>query len=138
MDAQKLNEMAKMILENGLASSTEEALAKAKETLEGATVTSVSDSSVDDERKERKLNRRLEAIEGNINMVISKMNELVDKINQLEKKHKEECAKQATQSSVQQTIQQPEQKKETAPAPRTGNFKPGDIDVMDFFNYGNK
>lgn len=93
------------------------------------------------------VNQRLVVVEGNVQQVIEKMNEIIKSINALEKKSKaftpsNEVPRSAEpQQEVPQSQQQKkdsEKSQQSQGQSRSGDYEPGDIDIGEVFYSGNK
>ena len=154
----KINEMTKILKQHGIATSSDDALKKSSEIYEYDIQSSNSDNSSSNtssdneksesnvnmepllremENKHRRLSERMAQIESNVSNVIGKMNEMIQVIKRLDgpTKNQSQNPQQTFKEEVKST---PEASPETSPEkpkPRTGDFKPGNVDIMDFFNY---
>ena len=108
------------------------------------------------EQIEQNINERISTMENDFAMVIGKVNELIGVMKALEEKQEQveqTMQRHAQQQTVQTTVQQPVQASVMQAAPqasqqaaapqarssaRTGDFKPGDVDLNNFFYCGKK
>jgi len=92
------------------------------------------------------VDQRLAVVEGNVQQVIGKMNEIIKNINALEKKPKSftpsnEVPRSASQEKPREQKQQAppaQREKPTEGHSRSGDYEPGDIDMGEIFYSGNK
>lgn len=84
------------------------------------------------EQFKEETNSRLVQLEGNVSMVIKKMNEMIAVIKKLEE--------QPVQAQQQHNVSAPQEsaksEKPTEAKPRAGDFKPGDVDLNKVFYSG--
>ena len=132
----KINEMTKILKQHGIVDSSDDALKQSSEIYEHDSVEpeiKTNDSDLREmENKHRRLSERIAGIESNVSIVIEKMNEMIKVIKRLD------GPTQNQPSNSQQTFKE---ESVTVPAPKpvekpkTDELKPGNIDIMDFFNY---
>ncbi len=157
----KVNELAKSLLEHGLASSMDEAIKQAEKLVRGETPESVKMAEpLSQEKKEEaekvkeelrpegnanpspnikpeidSLKKRIDENEKKINLLMNKMNEIIAEINKIESS--------GVRPSIQQQRNNNEQKNsrgqsETKANLRTGGLQPGDVKIEDYFYSGSK
>jgi hypothetical protein len=122
----KINELAKELAKKGFASSSEDASKMAEQflTKNGIPARSLSQPKGNDkfeilmERVQRKFDNDISAVHEKINSVVNKLNVICDEISRLKA------------GEIQDNKNPPSQ--------RTGEYKPGDIDINKVFYYGNK
>jgi len=88
------------------------------------------------------MERQLQAVQGEIQVIKDKMNEMIVIINELETKAKaqprqEMQQRQPEQQKLSEQQRQPEQQK-TEPHARSGQYKPGDVAIDKIFYMGQK
>ncbi len=152
----KVNELARSLLDHGLASDMDEALVQAEKLVRGEspkTINAVENvhqgepkpfpKAEEEPPKEPnpiprheldKINHRLDEYDKKIDLLMSKMNEIIAEINKIESG--------LTSSSVRSPTPRPEKpahnEGNTKPAARTGGLQPGDIKIEDYFYSGSK
>ncbi len=157
----KVNELAKSLLEHGLASSMDEAIKQAEKLVRGETPESVkmaeplsqekkeeAEKIKEELRPEGKVNsssdikpeiddlkRKIGENEKKIELLMNKMNEIIAEINKIESS--------GVRPSIQQQRNNNEQKNsrgqsETKANLRTGGLQPGDVKIEDYFYSGSK
>jgi hypothetical protein len=122
----KINELAKELAKKGFASSSEDASKMAEQflTKNGIPARSLSQPKGNDkfeilmERVQRKFDNDISAVHEKINSVVNKLNVIYDEISRLKA------------GEIQDN--------KNLPSQRTGEYKPGDIDINKVFYYGNK
>jgi hypothetical protein len=122
----KINELAKELAKKGFASSSEDASKMAEQflTKNGIPARSLSQPKGNDkfeilmERVQRKFDNDISAVHEKINSVVNKLNVICDEISRLKA------------GEIQDN--------KNLPSQRTGEYKPGDIDINKVFYYGNK
>ena len=146
--AMKINELAKELTEKGFASSSEDASKMAEQFLQKnimpkgniAQPEGSDKFEIQVERLQRKFNNDISALEEKMNSIINKLNVICDELKKLKTRKpqpiKEEVNPEALKEEKQEKIEAKEPKKESSQ--RTGNFKPGDIDINEVFYCGTR
>ena len=89
------------------------------------------------ERFQNTVNTRLNSVEENVSSVIGKMNEMIKVITKLEQRMEQGGVAELPKER-QETIAKKEEKKETTGQLRSGDYKPGDVEIDRIFYYGKK
>ena len=152
----KVNELAKSLLEHGLASSMDEAVKQAEKLVRGETPESVkmAEPLAQEKKEEVKmedkqnnnlsselqsnvndLRKKMDETEKKVELLMSKMNEIIAEINKIESSG----VRPSVQQQRDNNIQKSEKKQgETKANLRTGGLQPGDVKIEDYFYSGNK
>lgn len=144
--AMRVNELAKELSKKGFADSSEDASRMAEQFLQKSIVhkDNIAQPEGSDkfeiqiERFQRKFNSDLSGMQDKLNSVISNMNLICDEIQRLKTREpvRQEVNTEAPKQGKQEKIGAKETKKEYPP--RTGKFRPGDIDINEVFYCGTK
>ena len=144
--AMKINELAKELTKKGFASSSEDASKMAEQFLQKTLIPkenlsqpkSTDKLEIQLERIQRKFNNDLSSLQEKMNSLINKLNMICDEVKNLKTRETpvKEGAK-ASKEEKQNALKVKEENKES-PNQRTGNFKPGDIDINEVFYCGTK
>ena len=89
------------------------------------------------ERFQNTVNTRLNVVEENVSSVIGKMNEMIKIITKLEQRLEQGGVPELPKER-QETIAKKEDKKETTGQLRSGDYKPGDVEIDRIFYFGKK
>ena len=143
---QKMNNLAKELVKQGLAPSSEHATKLAEEMIsKDAPKSEVSESNeIAFERLQRKINYELEPLKQQVQSLTNQLNDLRNQVRNLRINQVQERPKQESQAKLVEEA--PKEKAEEKPCcepkegdnQRTGEFKPGDVDINKVFYYGNK
>lgn len=167
MDIEKMkriNELARELKEQGMASDTEDAYKKAERMIEGTPeepVISRSENSIINTTQQNNnpnfdkipasgaLNfdaidkkgmlDRIEALEGQLNVMFGKMNEIISEINRIQTKRKDDSPieiREEREDRKPKDSQSNLKKEEVHAHPRTGNYKPDDVSIEKMFYFG--
>ena len=144
----KVNELAKELVKKGIAKDSEEASKMAetyirKEVLPSSPSKSDNDDKVEIlfERMQRKINGEIISLKAQLSSVINELNFIKEDIKRMKlgKESRpvyEEIKKPKLPDEKQERLETKEEKK--ASNQRIGNLKPGDVNIEDYFYYGNK
>jgi hypothetical protein len=150
----KVNEMSANLKKHGFAASADEASGQAQEVFKEkiADVEKKGDAEMADDKDVARIERnfetfksathqQLEAVRGDLQAVMAKMNEMIKVINELEKL--KDSVTTIDEGEEKQTRLAPKvvkKPKEDKPKtnPRSGDMKPGDIDLSETFYYGTR
>ncbi len=159
----KVNELAKSLLEHGLASSMDEAIKQAEKLVRGETPESVKMAEpLAQEKKEEAekakeelkpehigspsselkpeiedLKKRMIENEKKINLLMNKMNEIIAEINKIELSGSR-LSRHNQNTNPQPSAQSRGGQSETKANLRTGGLQPGDVKIEDYFYSGSK
>lgn len=151
----KINEMTKVLRQHGL--STDDAVKQSSSLYDEKIETNNSpvennhsyshsvineDSLVGIKRMQNNIQERISHIENNVSNIIEKMNEMIKVIKDLETRPIASADNPQTVLKTETKIDnksESEKSEETKPdKPRTGDFKPGEVDIMDYFNFSKR
>jgi predicted RNase H-like nuclease (RuvC/YqgF family) len=161
----KINQLVKEFKKHGIATD-EEAIKKASNIVERDVLKSepqkteqskTGEQTMDDQSIMNIINRKVfyqaeqteKKMKEEMDKVRAEMSTLTNEIKNLKNAVNTLASRPAPQTSGQQTLQQPQQAEPQPPKskrgvdnepvkPRTGDYKPGDVDINDIFNYGKK
>jgi len=152
----KVNELSKTLKDQGIATTSEDA-SKMAEKMLSKEMPHSSDKSDDYdkyevllERVQRKVNNEIGTLKETLSALVNEVAFLKEDIKRLKlAKVEVKPVSQSVQPPVQQSAQPPVQEKQTElpkkerpegtqAEKRTGDLKPGDVNIDDYFYYGNK
>ncbi len=146
----KINEMSATLKQHGFAATSDDAATKAQDVFkEKIADVEKSEAKMADDKGMEKLERnfevfkstthqQLEAVRGDLHSVIEKMNQMIKVINELEKL--KDSVTTIDEGSEKQkrlapkVVKKPKEQKNQ----RTGDVKPGDVDLSETFYYGTR
>ena len=146
----KINELARELKEKGMADSSEEASKMAEQFLK-KNILPESSEKTDDydkhevllERLQRKLNNELGSLKDQLSSVVNELAFLKEDIKRIKLAkipepviNVERVEEKPEQEGKQSTLAADEKKEPTNQ--RTGDLKPGDVNIEDYFYFGNK
>jgi len=151
-DVQKLKKMNEMIPElkkHGFATFSDDASAMSQRISQESIPEVNNQAPVDGNPMERhfdvfkqQVDQRISSVEEAMKQVVEKMNEMIKTVNALEAKTQNYKPSNDVPRSEPQAPPQQEAPKErpkgAEPQKRSGDIQPGDIDVGDYFYFGNK
>lgn len=155
-DIEKLKKIAKLseeLKKHGFAKDTMDAINQS----EGVYESEIARQAMTQQREETKMNpqvadefdrfknhahQRMQKLEGQMNVVINKINEIVGELKKREAEPRpapQAAPQEEKQEQKQEQLQtQPKEQKKTESHQRVGEFKPGDIEIDKVFYYGRK
>jgi uncharacterized protein YoxC len=148
---QKANKMTKELQKHGIAADSQEGYEQAQDMMQSQKVVTNKVETVADESNDT-LNRiernfdmfkkgtdeRLNAMQTTVSDIVSKMNEMIKIVNEVEK-IKDSISSGST--PTEKAAPKPRQKKLKEEKPKNekrGDYEPGDVDVTEVFNFSNK
>lgn len=158
----KVNEMTQNLKKHGFAASSEEAASQAQDVYKEKTAE--AGKSADEEtggekqmagsddmaKVERNFEvfksstqKQIDSVKEELSTVIGKMNEMIKAINELEKlkdsvTNIDDGGSEKQQRLAPKVVKKPKEEKQDNNHPRSGDSKPGDVDLSQTFYYGNK
>jgi len=135
----KINTLAKELLNKGLAPSSEEASVLAEQMLQKEIPKTSPEADKDQhlvamERLQRSVNNDMTELKEQVMSLTSQLSQIKEDIRMIKQNKPEKPIPKIEEKQEQLVNDKP---KETPPQ-RTGDFKPGDVDIDKIFYYGNK
>ncbi len=162
----RINALARELREKGMVSDTEEAYKQAEEIIEGRVsrekieVEDPQDSQEEAERPKEdfsgaikadalelhNMGERIKALEGQVNVMFNKINEIISEFRSVQKKEEEspielrklEEEKESKGKKAHKEVQASLKKEEAEGHPRTGEYKPEDVSIEKVFYFGQR
>ena len=148
---QKANKMSKELQKHGIAADSQEGYDQAQEMLKSEKLKSNEVAQVADESNDA-LNRiernfdmfkkgteeRLNAMQATVSDIVSKMNEMIKIVNEVEKIKDNVGSAPAPEKRDKQKKLKDSKKKEAPKNEKRGDYEPGDVDVTEVLNFSNR